>query len=324
VDGLRMDLGAQLEQLLSARGLDAQRNWGFSGVPTVTATCKPAVLPIADQLATGHDLTPTLPSGSAATQEPLKKVLADQGWSYVAADEVGDPTGRAWTEGGNVDTLGHSLGVKLAHQVPNQVTMLATRITELLNAGWKKVVVITDHGWLLVPGGLPKHHLPEHLAVIRKARCARLTTAGTAPAGINTLPWRWDRDVDIALAPGIHAFEAGTVYEHGGLSPQESVVPQLTVTRPAQAAEQSPTLDIMWVGLTLKIDIEYAPDGCFVDLRTKAADPSTSVVAAAKPIKDGKARLMATDEYHGQAVIVVLVGPNSEPLANKPTQIPEG
>ena len=34
--------------------------------------------------------------------------------------------------------------------------------------------MITDHGWLLMPGDLPKVELPEHLTEIRKGRCARL------------------------------------------------------------------------------------------------------------------------------------------------------
>ena len=33
----------------------------------------------------------------------------------------------------------------------------------LLDAGWQQVVVVTDHGWLYVPGGLPKVELPYYL-----------------------------------------------------------------------------------------------------------------------------------------------------------------
>ncbi|MEG3054836.1 MAG: hypothetical protein RQM90_01190 [Methanoculleus sp.] len=45
------------------------------------------------------------------------------------------------------------------------------------------------------------------------------------------MPWFWDRNVRVALAPGITCFEAGKEYEHGGLSPQEVVVPEIVVTR---------------------------------------------------------------------------------------------
>ena len=44
----------------------------------------------------------------------------------------------------------------------------------LIAHGWRQVIVITDHGWLLLPDGLPKTELKEHLTEIRKGRCARL------------------------------------------------------------------------------------------------------------------------------------------------------
>ena len=34
------------------------------------------------------------------------------------------------------------------------------RIRELLDAGWKRVDVVTDHGWMLLPGGMEKVELP--------------------------------------------------------------------------------------------------------------------------------------------------------------------
>ncbi len=45
-----------------------------------------------------------------------------------------------------------------------------------------------------------------------------------------TVPWRWDAHVRIAIALDIRCYEAGQEYEHGGLSPQECVTPLITVT----------------------------------------------------------------------------------------------
>lgn len=324
VDGLRFDVAADLSLALIGRGLSADLGWGLAGVPTVTGTCKPAVSPVAGLLTAGPELVPTTAAGGPVHQETLKKLLAEQGWAFIPDDSVGDPTGRGWTEGGSIDTLGHNLGVKLAHQIPDQVRQLSTRIAELLNAGWQRVVVVTDHGWLLLPGKLPKHHVPEHLMVVRKGRCARLREAAAPPAGVSLLSWRWDPDVQIALAPGIYAFEAGKAYEHGGLSPQESVVPRLVVTKPAGKTASSLKIDISWVGLLLKVEVVHAPVGSSADLRAKAADPATSLVTAAKTLKGTKATLMASDDHEGEAGIVVIVGPDGKLLANKPTQIPEG
>jgi hypothetical protein len=324
VDGLRFDVASGLSEMLVHRGLTTDLEWGIAGVPTVTATCKPAVSPTAPLLRSGPELSPSTATGGSVNQDVLKKSLAGQGWAFIPEDSVGDPSGRGWTEGGDIDALGHSFGVKLAHQLPDQIRQLATRISELLNAGWQRVVVVTDHGWLLLPGQLPKHHLPEHLAVVRKGRCARLNSGVEPVAGLSVLPWRWDADVQIALAPGIHAFEAGKVYEHGGLSPQESVVPRLVVTKPFASKPAAITIDFSWIGLTLKVQVVDPPEGCSVDIRGKANDGSTSLATAPRALSDGKVRLMVDDEHQGQAAVIVIVGADDELLAATPTLIPEG
>jgi len=40
-----------------------------------------------------------------------------------------------------------------------------------------------------------------------------------------TVPWTWGPETRVTLAPGISAFEAGQVYDHGGATLQECVVP---------------------------------------------------------------------------------------------------
>lgn len=324
VDGLRFDLAAELALALQSRGLTTDLGWRLAGVPTVTGTCKPAVTPVAGALYTGAGLNPTTPAGALATHEALKKLMGDAGWQFLTEDSTGDPSGRGWTEGGDIDTLGHNVGVKLAHRIPDEVRALSTRVTELLNAGWQRVIVVTDHGWLMLPGKLPKHPVPEHLMAPRKGRCARLADKAAAPAGVRLLPWRWDPDVQIVLAPGIHAFEDGKVYEHGGLSPQESVVPQLVVSKPAAGpAVAALAVDISWVNLKLTVKVPDAPDGCTVDLRTKPNDASTSLVGEGKPLRNAKAALFADDEHAGEKAILVVIGPQGTMLANKQTQIPE-
>ena len=74
-----------------------------------------------------------------------------------------------------------------------EISALERRIQDLLGWGWKRVLVVTDHGWLLLPGGLPKADLPEHLTLIRKGRCARLKKMSNTDQ--DTMPWYWDNDV---------------------------------------------------------------------------------------------------------------------------------
>src|SRR5205814_1183892 len=127
--------------------------------------------------------------------------------------------------------LGHKQQAKLPALLVPEVDLLVERIGSLLAAGWSQITVVTDHGWLYVPGGLPKVDLPLYLTKderMRKGRTGRLADGAIAPGG--TVPWYWDPDVRMAVAPGISVFVAGPVYEHGGVSLQECVTPVITVT----------------------------------------------------------------------------------------------
>ena len=120
------------------------------------------------------------------------------------------------------------------------------------------MTVVTDHGWLLVPGGMQKTDLPAAIADVKKGRCARLKPG--AETDVPTVPWHWDTEVRIAIAPGITCFEANKVYEHGGVSPQECVVPRIAVA--VGSAPQSGGAEITkarWHGLTLVVEYEKPP-----------------------------------------------------------------
>lgn len=146
-DGLRYKVGQRLAQALAERELTMQQEWRFAALPTVTPTAKPAVSPIAGQLGTGPEFTPTVDaSGTKVTIEVLRRVLADQGIGVLKGDDTGTASGAAWTEYGSLDSLGHAEGWKLAHRVAGEVRALAERIVALLDAGWQSVQIVTDHG----------------------------------------------------------------------------------------------------------------------------------------------------------------------------------
>jgi len=182
-------------------------------------------------------------------------------------------------------------------------------------------VIATDHGWLLLPDGLPKAELPEHLTELRKGRCARVKQG--ARVDVRTVPWHWNGDVRVALAPGIHCFEAGKEYEHGGLSPQECVVPVLTVRAGASTGVTATIENVKWSGLRCRMQLAGVQVGTQVDIRTKPADARTTVVAAPKaPGPDGQVALVvADDEYEGTSAVIVVLDTNGRILAQQPTLI---
>jgi len=320
-DGLRMDAAHRLQERLQDSGCEVGLQADFAALPSVTATAKPAVSPAAGQLTGGPELSPSAPSGQAKlSADGLRKLLKESGWQ-VLKDDCGDPSGRAWTEYGDIDELGHTQGAKLARSLDAELGDIAQRIEALLGWGWKRVVVVTDHGWLLVPGGLKKVDLPEHLTEHRKGRCARLKP--DVATEFLTLPWRWDPAVDIAYASGICTFVAGAEYDHGGISPQECVTPRLTVTKAVSEEPMAADLaEPVWVGMRCRVAVEDAPIGAQVDLRGKAADASTSLLSAPVAVKDGSASaLVSDDELEGTAVLVVLLDAEGKALKQRSTTV---
>ena len=321
VDGLRFDLAQRLGTVLKQKGIEVDVEPRLTALPSVTATAKPAVSPVASKLVGGEGFdTVVKANGSKVTAQLLRRVVGDAGFQVLGAEELGDIAGRAWSESGNIDAYGHEHGWRVAHHAAAELRGLADRIAGLLDHGWQKVVVVTDHGWLLMPGGLPKVELPEYLTETRKGRCARLKEGSQTDQQV--VAWHWDDAVRIALAPGIHCYEAGKEYEHGGLSPQECVVPILTATGQASRATVS-IGEVRWRRLRCNITVDGSLPGTLVDIRTKGGDPSTTLTAGGKEIgAEGEVSLLVEDaDREDEAALVVIVGPDGTVLAQTSTII---
>jgi hypothetical protein len=310
-DGLRLDVGQGLAERLRQRSLEVELTTHLSALPSITSTAKAYVSPIVTSLGPGPGLSPAVRGGaSPLTIEGLRKQLEIIKWQFLPVSETGDPSGRAWTELGDIDSLGHAQPAKLPHLLEAELTALGERIETLLAAGWMHVAVVTDHGWLFLPGGLPKTELPMHLtekSATRKARCARLATG--ASTQMQTVPWTWDPTVKIAMPPGASAFEAGQVFEHGGLSLQECVTPVIVARRVGAAVHSTAGgVSIHWRGMRGDVQVEGAAAGATVDLRKKAGDVTTTLLSAPLPIAAGVAHILVEDpDLQGTAAFLVVI-----------------
>jgi len=307
-DALRMDLARLLADDLQQAGQIATVGYHLAALPPVTSTSKPALAARPDKI-TGEgslNLNPVLAERvTPLTADLYRKLLAEDGYQILAGDELGDPAGIAWTEIGEIDAYGHQHGTRVAVHAQDELKVIKNRILALLDHGWKQVTVVTDHGWLLLPGGLPKAYLPEHLTQIRKGRCARLKPEASTDQ--QTLPWFWDDNVSVTFAPGIGCYEAAKEYEHGGLSPQECVTPVVAV----RAGDTQPTVkiaEIKWKGLRCIVEVDSASPDLRVDLRTRAGDASSSLLPATKSLDNLVASLLVEDDEKvgSSAYIVVL------------------
>jgi hypothetical protein len=324
VDGLRYDVAQRLRVKLEGLGSTTMAaHW--TSMPSVTASGKAWCSPVARLVSgTAEDLE--FEPRVAADGKPLsghnfRKLLTDNGVQPLDKHETGDPSGRAWTESGDLDHYGHEHGVRLARDVDAQLAAVVERVQELREAGWRRVRIVTDHGWLLVPGGLPKTELLKHQAETRWGRCAVLKdTAHGTPL---TFGWDWCKDVQIAYAPGVSSFIAGADYAHGGLSLQECLVPVLDLVVEAPAAAAQVTIkSVTWKGLRCVVEMDSASVGLTVDVRTKPALATSSLVASVKRLEGGKASVaVAEDDNLGAAAVVVILAADGQVLQKQATTV---
>jgi hypothetical protein len=324
VDGLRYDVARRLCARLASVGM-ATLSARWTSMPSVTASGKAWCSPVAGFVSgTAEDVE--FEPRVARDSKPLsghnfRKLLGEHGVQALDRHETGDPSGRAWTEAGDLDHYGHEHGVRLARDIDTQLAQVVERVHELRDAGWRRIRLVTDHGWLMVPGGLPKTEMSKHQAETRWGRCAVLKdTAHGTPL---TFGWDWCKDVQVAYAPGVSSFIAGAEYAHGGLSLQECVVPVLELVTSAPSASAQVTIKaVTWKGLRCVVEVDSTSAGLTVDVRTKPALASTSLVASVRPLEAGKASVAVTDDDNmGAAAVVVVLAADGQVLQKQATTV---
>jgi len=263
------------------------------------------------------------PGPRPADAATLRAALEGRGYQILAGDSPGAPRthpARGWLETGEFDTLGHQRGALLARDIDRELERVAGRIEHALDVGWTSVRVVTDHGWLLLPGGLPKVDLPKHLTETRWARCAVM--AGESASGVVRAPWHWNRTQWFATPPGIACFNRSEEYAHGGLSIQECLIPDLVVTRVEGAETAGSITSVTWRGLRCFVEAAVRGGPVTADLRL-GRPTGESVAAAAKPVDaEGAVSLVLADDEHEEAALVlVLLDGAGRVLAQRPVRV---
>lgn len=319
-DGLRFDVAVSLQEKLEARGLVARLGHRIAPLPSVTATAKPAVMPLpASGYGSIHGGTMpetflpqvrTAASLKPATTAELHTVLRETGVAVLAPDETAGAASAdrgGWTEVGRIDELGHKLGVELAGSLDEQVERIARRVADLLAGGWTRVRIVTDHGWLLVPGGLTKVEVPKSVVESKWSRAAAVK--GSSQVTVPVVGWHWNDTDRVATPPGAGAFRASEAYAHGGMSPQECVTPELLVEQ-LGAVETVSITNLRWVGMRCRVTVAGSTAPLFVDLRTADRDAATTIIGGPKPYdlkKDEAAMVVADDSLESKPAVVVVL-----------------
>ncbi|MCB9617765.1 MAG: BREX-1 system phosphatase PglZ type B [Sandaracinus sp.] len=326
-DGLRFDVGQRLAERLEARGYRASVGRRWAAIPTVTATAKPAVTPVADAIR-GGDLEGSFEARLEAADKPanapnLRTAMEERGYQILGNGALDAPLShpaRGWLEAGQIDPIGHDLQSRLARMIDEEIERLVDRIQRLLASGWKAVRVVTDHGWLLLPGGLPKVELPKHLTESRWARCA--VVAGGSQTELPRAPWHWNPSEWFVTAPGIACFKKSEEYAHGGLSIQECLTPDILVERIDPEGSEAQIVSVTWRGLRCFVEARVRGGPVFADLRLERPSGG-SVAAARKGVEsDGSVSLvLADDEHESAALVLVLLDESEQILTHQPTRV---
>jgi hypothetical protein len=319
VDGLRMDLAHQLTRLLQEEGVQINIDWSWSGFPTVTATCKPLVSPIAERLRgsdLASDLLPLTEDGKGVTKQLLFKGMEDAGWE---TEDSFLTDRKLWTEAGHFDEEGHALGARLADRVGSGVRDIADRALQLLRSG-RRIRIVTDHGWLLVPGGLPQAALDPGLVEPqgKRSRCALVKLA--AQTSYLQVPWTWNNAVFVATASGARAFFARQEYAHGGISPQECILPVIDASA-GVAARQVSIARAAWEGLRLRVEVPGGAD-LHTDVRLGAETSGASLIKGGRVLdENGRTSVLISDLYEGQQACLVVLNDDGTILAHRPLTV---
>jgi hypothetical protein len=193
---------------------------------------------------------------------------------------------------------------------------VADRVLQLARSG-RRVRVVTDHGWLLMPGGLPKAALESGLAEPqgKRTRCAMVKAK--AQTSYLQIPWSWNNEVFVATATGAHSFFAGQEYAHGGVSPQECILPVLDVAATGAQKRDLKELNTRWEGLRLRVE---APGGTdlHVDLRLGSETSGPSLIKGGRVLDDkGKTSFLVGDDHEGETACLVLLDDDGHVLAHR-------
>jgi hypothetical protein len=329
VDGLRFDCAKRLIALLEQKGLvvDVAEKW--AALPSVTGTGKPAVAPLIRKNVIAEEPEPY--NFAPLSPYQFKKALQENNWHVLGKkDVIPSPDSlepaQLWVECGDLDHEGHSRGWKLARQMDLLLCEVQEKVTALVDAGWLKIRIVTDHGWLLLPGGLPKTDLPSSVTETKWGRCA-VAKPGARTGGLE-IPWHWNPNQHFILADGVSCFRKGEEYTHGGISVQECLTLEMTVAGNTKSGSNEPiaVTDIVWKGLRCTIVVEDDFTGLSFDIRTQPGNPKSSVVVSVKPLKkNGTASVVVEDEdLEGNAVSAVLVDENGQLVTQVATVIGGG
>ncbi len=278
VDAFRYELAEEFCKRLAKYKLKVSLQASWSAIPSLTPTAKPNVSPIATAISMQSGIAefrPQLQNGKDLLTQVFREALNTADFKLVTNAKDIQGEGKYWQEIGDIDTKGHEEQADMVKRIEELFDQVQEALDVAFERGIKRIKIVTDHGWLLLPGGLPKTQLNVGLTETRWGRCALIKEG--ANTDLLHLPWRWNPSIFIAYAPGISFFKANEEYAHGGISIHECLVPTLIIENPNVLNIEAEVKVVKWVNLKCTIQTNDVPDTYSIDIRTKFNDAKTSI-----------------------------------------------
>lgn len=255
VDALRYELGADLCHRLATSKLTVELEAAVATPPTITPVGMAAVLPGAGddfdvELGAGDRLVASVDGSPIRTvADRVKRLeLAHGKVANLDLDTVAksankelkrkiDGAALVLVRSTEIDADGESDHLSTSWSAFDAtLKVLHTAISRLLHAGVRRVVITADHGFLAVHrlGDERKIDKPSTGSgeIHRRVWVGKGGTASEATVKVPLAAFGVGGGLDV-IAPrglGVFASGGGLQFFHGGLSPQELVIPVLTIT----------------------------------------------------------------------------------------------
>jgi hypothetical protein len=323
VDAFRYELAEEFCKRLAKNKLKVSLQAGWSAIPSLTPTAKPNVSPIATAISIQSGIAefrPQLQNGKDLLTPVFRDALKTADFKLVTKSNDIQIEGKYWQEIGEIDTKGHEEQAEMVKRIEELFDQIEEALDVAFERGIKRIKIVTDHGWILLPGGLPKTQLNAGLSETRWGRCALIKEGATTD--LLHLPWRWNPLIFIAYAPGISFFKINQEYAHGGISLHECLVPIVLIENQNFSEIYAEIKIVRWVNLKCTVDTNDASENFSIDIRTKYNDAKTSIVLSkVKTLKGNSVTLMIDDGAESQAATIVLLDENGRILDKKPTTV---
>ncbi|MFZ4725738.1 MAG: BREX-1 system phosphatase PglZ type B [Paludibacter sp.] len=323
VDAFRFELAEEFCKRIATLNYKVSLQTGWSAIPSLTPTAKPNVSPIATAISLNSDIKefrPQLQSGKDLQTVAFREALIEANFTHISKSEDINPNISCWQEIGDIDTKGHEEQSDMVKRIEELFEQVQEVLETAFEKGVKRIKIVTDHGWLLLPGGLPKTQLNVGLTETRWGRCALIKEG--AITDLLHLPWRWNPSIYIAYAPGISFFKVNEEYAHGGISLHECLVPTIIIENENSSKAIAKIQSIKWVNLKCAVETENATDDYTIDIRTKYNDESSSIVESTKKsVKENKGSVMVSDDAESKAATIVLLDSSGRILDKKLTTV---